>query len=97
MDTQQYTYKYEIEEQTKAAARQEKNALRYRRLKFFVDTLVIMDANKGAMHFTDGDDLDAYIDSLTIANKQLTAKDITAHALNILEDQFNMSSKENKV
>ena len=73
-----------------------KDALRYRKLKFFLDTLVIMDKDKGSLHITDGADFDKYIDSLRLGNPTLTAKDITAHALDILSNQLAMTTKENR-
>jgi hypothetical protein len=92
MDTQQYEYRYEKE----PSDAQFKDAMRYRKLKFFVDTLVIMDKNKGALHFETYEELDAYIDTLKVSNGPLTARDITAHALSILEDQLTMTTKESR-
>ena len=73
-----------------------KDALRYRKLKFFLDTLVIMDKDKGSLHITDGADFDEYIDSLRLGNPTLTAKDITAHALDILKDELTMTYRESR-
>lgn len=82
---------------TNTSETQFKDAMRYRKLKFFVDTLVIMDKNKGAMHFDKFEELDDYIDSLTIAPKSLlTPANITAHALKVLEDQLTMTYKESR-
>ena len=92
MDTQQYEYRYEKE----PSDAQFKDAMRYRKLKFFLDTLVIMDKHKGALHFETYEELDAYIDSLMIGKGPLTAKDITAHALKVLEDQLAMTAKESR-
>ena len=92
MDTQEHTYKYEKEPEGLMRL----DALRYRRLKFFLDTLVIMDKDKGALHFDNGIDLDRYIESLTISTKLITPQNITAHALNILENQLKMTSEENR-
>jgi hypothetical protein len=92
MDTQTHEYKY-VKDTGEA---QFKDAMRYRKLKFFVDTLVIMDKHKGAMHFEKFEELDAYIDTLKISNGPLTAKDITAHALDILSNQLAMTYKENR-
>ena len=95
MDTQEHTYKY-VKEPANMGELMHKDAMRYRRLKFFLDTLVIMDKKRGALHFEHGTDFDSYIDSLTIGNGPLTVKDITAHALSILEDQLTMTIKESK-
>jgi hypothetical protein len=92
MDTQTHEYKY-VKDTGEA---QFKDAMRYRKLKFFVDTLVIMDKNKGAMHFETFEELDAYIDTLKISNGPLTAKDITAHALEVLKNELEMTIKENR-
>ena len=92
MDTHTHEYRYEKD----TGSAQFKDAMRYRKLKFFVDTLVIMDKNKGAMHFETYEELDAYIDTLITRNGPLTAKDITAHALKILENEFGMAYKENQ-
>jgi hypothetical protein len=93
MDAQTHEYRYEKD----TGNAQFKDAMRYRKLKFFVDTLVIMDKNKGAMHFETYQELDAYIDSLTIAPKSLlTPASITAHALKMLEDQLTMTTKESR-
>lgn len=95
MDTQEHTYRYE-KEPANMGELMHKDAMRYRRLKFFLDDLVVMDKKRGALHFEHGTDFDSYIDGLTISTKPLTAKDITAHALNILEDQLKMTSEENR-
>ena len=90
MDAQTHEYRYEKD----TGDAQFKDAMRYRKLKFFVDTLVIMDKNKGAMHFDKFEELDAYIDTLKISSGPLTAKDITAHALNVLNNELEMTYKE---
>lgn len=95
MDTQQYEYRYE-KEPANMGELMHKDAMRYRRLKFFLDDLVVMDKKRGALHFEHGTDFDSYIDGLTISTGPLTAKAITAHALNILEDQLKMTSEENR-
>ena len=93
MDTQTHEYKY-VKDTGEA---QFKDAMRYRKLKFFVDTLVIMDKNKGAMHFEKFEELDAYIDTLKISSKSLlTPASITAQALKILENELEMTHKENR-
>ena len=73
-----------------------KDAMRYRKLKFFVDTLVIMDSDKGAMHFETYEELDAYIDTLKTRNGPLTIKDITAHAMDVLKNELEMTIKESR-
>ena len=92
MDTQTHEYSY-VKDANEA---QFKDAMRYRKLKFFLDTLVIMDKDKGTLHITDGEDFDKYIDRLRLGNPPLTAKDITAHALDILSNQLAMTHKENR-
>ena len=100
MDTQTYKQTHNIDGdrmpiQTSEA--QFKDAMRYRKLKFFVDTLVIMDKNKGALHFETYEELDAYIDSFILTTKSLlTPASITAHALKILEKELTMTTKENR-
>jgi hypothetical protein len=96
MDTQTYRQTHNIDgDRVTPNEAQFKDAMRYRKLKFFVDTLVIMDKNKGALHFETYEELDAYIDSFTITTKSLlTAKDITAHALNVLKNELEMTYKE---
>jgi len=95
MDTQTYNIDGDrIPMQTSEA--QFKDAMRYRKLKFFVDTLVIMDKNKGAMHFETYEELDAYIDTLKIGNGPLTIKDITAHAMDVLKNELEMTIKESR-
>ena len=98
MDKEQsYTYNIDGDRTTeKISETQFKDAMRYRKLKFFLDTLVIMDKHKGAMHFEKFEELDAYIDTLITRNGPLTAKDITAHALDILSNQLAMTHKENR-
>jgi hypothetical protein len=100
MDTQTHENTYNIDGDRvppHTSEAQFKDAMRYRKLKFFVDTLVIMDKNKGAMHFEKYEDLDAYIDSLAITSKSLlTPASIATHALRILEDQLTMTHKENR-
>lgn len=96
MDTQTYKQTHNIDgDRITPSEAQFKDAMRYRKLKFLLDTLVIMDKDKGSLHFTDGADFDAYIDTLKTRNGPLTAKDITAHALSLLEDQLAMTTKEN--
>lgn len=98
MDTQTHENTYNIDsDRATPSEAQFKDAMRYRKLKFFLDTLVIMDKHKGAVHFTDGADFDAYIDTLITRNGPLTAKDITAHALDILSNQLSMTYKESKI
>ena len=99
MDTQTYKQTHNIDgDRTteKISETQFKDAMRYRKLKFFLDTLVIMDKHKGAMHFETFEELDAYIDTLITRNGPLTVKDITAHALDILSNQLEMTHKENR-
>ena len=97
MDTQTYRQTHNIDsDRATPSEAQFKDAMRYRRLKFLLDTLVIMDKDKGALHFTNGSDFDAYIDNSMIGKGPLTAKDITAHALNVLENAFEMAYKENQ-
>jgi hypothetical protein len=55
-----------------------------------------MDKDKGSLHITDGADFDEYIDSLRLGNPTLTAKDITAHALDILKDELTMTYRESR-
>ena len=95
MDKQTHEYRYVVEASNEAQLR-ETDALRYRRLKLFLDTLFIMDKNKGAMYFTDGEEFDEYVDRLRLNKGPLTAKDITAHALQILEGQLTMTTRENR-
>jgi hypothetical protein len=92
MDAHTHEYKY-VKDIGEA---QFKDAMRYRKLKLFVDTLVIMDKDKGAMHFETYEELDAYIDTLKISNGLLTAKDITAHALEVLKNELEMTIKESR-
>lgn len=73
-----------------------KDAMRYRKMREFLDTLVIMDKDKGAMHFENSDDLDEYIDKWRKSRSLLTPAEITTHALKILEDQLTMTIKENR-
>ena len=73
-----------------------RDAMRYRKMREFLDTLVIMDKDKGAMHFEDSKDLDTYVDQWRRSRSLLTAKDITAHALQILEGQLAMTTKESR-
>ena len=97
MDTQTYRQTHNIDsDRAPPSEAQFKDAMRYRKLKFFMDTLVIMDKDKGALHFTNGSDFDAYIDNSMIGKGPLTAKDITAHALDILSNQLSMTYKESK-
>ena len=98
MDKEQsYTYNIDGDRTTeKISETQFKDAMRYRKLKFFVDTLVIMDKHRGAMHFEKFEELDAYIDTLKISNGPLTIKDITAHAMEVLKNELEMTIKENR-
>ncbi len=73
-----------------------KDAMRYRKIREFLDTLVIMDKDKGAMHFDNSNDLDAYVDQWRKSRSLLTPAAITTHALRILEDQLSMTTKENR-
>jgi hypothetical protein len=98
MDTQTHENTYNIDgDRVTPSEAQFKDAMRYRKLKFFVDTLVIMDKHKGAMHFEKFEELDAYIDTLKISSKSLlTPASITAQALKILENELTMTSKESR-
>ena len=73
-----------------------KDAMRYRKMREFLDTLVIMDSDKGALHFENSADLDEYVDKWRKSRSLLTPAVITAHALKILEDQLTMTTKENR-
>ena len=73
-----------------------KDAMRYRKMREFLDTLVIMDSDKGAMHFEDSKDLDTYVDQWRKSRSLLTSAVITAHALKILENELTMTSEENR-
>ena len=73
-----------------------KDAMRYRKMREFLDTMVIMDKDKGAMHFEDSKDLDTYVDQWRRSRSLLTAKDITAHALEILKDELTMTYRESR-
>ena len=73
-----------------------KDAMRYRKMREFLDTLVIMDSDKGAMHFEDSKDLDTYVDQWRKSRSILTPESITAHALQILEGQLAMTMKESR-
>jgi hypothetical protein len=91
------THDYYTDSGTKGMSEaQFKDAMRYRKLKYFVDTLVIMDKDKGAMHFETYEELDAYIDTLKISNGPLTIKDITAHAMDVLKNELEMTIKESR-
>lgn len=70
-----------------------KDAMRYRKMREFLDTIVIMDKNKGALHFEDSKDLDTYVDQWRRSRSLLTPASITAHALQILEGQLTMTTK----
>lgn len=97
MDTQEKRYEYRYEKEPGDMEEWvRKDAMRYRRLKFFLDDLVVMDKKRGALHFEHSTDFDSYVDGLTISTGPLTAKDVTAHALNILEGQLKMTSEENR-
>lgn len=96
MDTHTDAYTY-VKEPANMGELMHKDAMRYRRLKVFVDTLVIMDRNKGALHFEKRSELDEYIDSLgLVPTTPLTTAAITKHALEILEGQLTMTMKESK-
>ena len=73
-----------------------KDAMRYRKMREFLDTLVVMDSDKGAMHFEDSKDLDTYVDQWRKSRSLLTSASITAHALQILEGQLSMTMKESR-
>ena len=73
-----------------------RDAMRYRKMREFLDTLVIMDKDKGALHFENRADLDTYVDQWRKSRSLLTPAVITAHALKILEDQLTMTTKENR-
>lgn len=73
-----------------------KDAMRYRKMREFLDTLVIMDSDKGALHFEDSKDLDKYVDQWRRSRSLLTPASITAHALQILEGQLAMTTKESR-
>lgn len=73
-----------------------KDAMRYRKMREFLDTLVIMDKDKGALHFEDSKDLDTYVDQWRRGRSLLTSASITAHALQILEGQLAMATKESR-
>lgn len=73
-----------------------KDAMRYRKMREFLDTLVIMDKDKGALHFEDSKDLDTYVDQWRRGRSLLTSASITAHALQILEGQLAMTTKESR-
>lgn len=73
-----------------------KDAMRYRKMLEFLDTLVIMDSDKGALHFEDSKDLDKYVDQWRKSRSLLTPAIITAHALQILEGQLAMTMKESR-
>lgn len=73
-----------------------KDAMRYRKMREFLDTLVIMDSDKGALHFENSADLDEYVDKWRKSRSLLTSAVITAHALKILEDQLTMTTKESR-
>ena len=73
-----------------------KDAMRYRKMREFLDTVVILDKDKGAMHFENKGDLDEYIDQWRRGRSLLTSASITAHALQILEGQLAMTTKESR-
>jgi hypothetical protein len=73
-----------------------KDAMRYRKMREFLDTVVILDKDKGAMHFEHKDDLDEYIDQWRRSRTLLTPASITAHALKILENELTMTMKESR-
>jgi hypothetical protein len=73
-----------------------KDAMRYRKMREFLDTLVIMDSDKGAMHFEDSKDLDTYVDQWRKSRSLLTPASITAQALKILENELTMTIKESR-
>jgi len=73
-----------------------KDAMRYRKMRELLDTLVIMDKDKGAMHFENSDDLDTYVDQWRRSRSLLTAKDITAQALEVLKNELTMTYRESR-
>ena len=73
-----------------------KDAMRYRKMRELLDTLVIMDKDKGAMHFENSDDLDEYVDKWRKSRSLRTSASITAQALEILENQLTMTIKESR-
>jgi hypothetical protein len=73
-----------------------KDAMRYRKMREFLDTLVILDKDKGAVHFEDKDDLDEYIDKWRRSRSLLTPASITKQALELLEGQLTMTTKESR-
>jgi hypothetical protein len=73
-----------------------KDAMRYRKMREFLDTMVIMDKDKGAMHFEDSKDLDTYVDQWRRSRSLLTAKDITAQALEVLKNELTMTYRESR-
>ena len=73
-----------------------KDAMRYRKMREFLDTLVIMDKDKGAMHFEDSKDLDTYVDQWRRSRSLLTPAGITAQALKILENELTMTYRESR-
>lgn len=73
-----------------------KDAMRYRKMRDFLETLIIMDKDKGALHFEDSRDLDEYVDKWRKSRSLLTPAMVTAHALQILEDELTMTTKENR-
>ena len=98
MDKEQsYTYNTNIDTTTiERTDTMFKDAMRYRKMREFLDTVVIMDKDKGAMHFENSDDLDEYIDKWRKSRSLLTPAEITTHALKILEGQLTMTIKENR-
>jgi len=73
-----------------------KDAMRYRKMRELLDTMVIMDKDKGAMHFEDSKDLDTYVDQWRKSRSLLTPASITAQALKILENELTMTIKESR-
>jgi len=99
MDTQTHDNTYGIDGDRvplHISESQFKDAMRYRKIREFLDTLVIMDKDKGAMHFDNSNDLDEYVDKWRKSRSLLTPAAITAHALKVLEDQLAMTTKENR-
>ena len=73
-----------------------KDAMRYRKMREFLDTLVIMDSDKGALHFENSKDLDKYVDQWRKSRSLLTPEVVTVHALKILENQLTMTMKDSR-
>ena len=96
MDTHDYYNSTGVTDGVTPSGAQFRDAMRYRKMREFLDTLVIMDKDKGALHFENSADLDEYVDKWRKSRSLLTPASITAHALKILEDQLTMTTKENR-